>query len=205
MHPASAFHVTERAPLLAELRARPFVTLAAAPDGRPRVAHAPVVIAEAQGGALELHFHLSRGNALAPFLAQGFRAVAVSLGPDAYVSPDWYGAPDQVPTWNYLTVEAEGPVAAMDEAELVALLDRLSAQEEAKLAPKPPWTRGKMSAGRFEAMLRGIVGARLRVERLEGTFKFSQNKSAGQRAGVVEALGEHPMAALVAATIPPAG
>ena len=57
----------------------------------------------------------------------------MSLGPDAYVSPDWYGAADQVPTWNYLSVEAEGPVAAMDEAGLVDLLDRLSAQEAGAL------------------------------------------------------------------------
>jgi transcriptional regulator len=161
-----------------------------------------VVIHEA-GGALELHFHLSRGNGLAPFLAAGFRAVAVSLGPDAYISPDWYGAPDQVPTWNYLTVEAEGPVGVMDEAELVDLLDRLSAQEEAKLAPKPPWTRGKMSPGRFEAMLRGIVGGRLTVERLEGTTKLSQNKTPEQMAGVADALGDHPIAALMRAAIPP--
>ena len=202
MHPTPLFQVTERTTLLAQLRAQPFVTLAAAPDGRPRVAHAPVVIHEA-GAALELHFHLSRGNVLAPFLVAGFRAVAVSLGPDAYVSPDWYGAPDQVPTWNYLTVEAEGPVHVMDEAELVDLLDRLSAQEEARLAPKPPWTRGKMSPGRFEAMLRGIVGGRLSVERLEGTTKLSQNKTATQMDGVAAALGEHPLAALMRAAIPP--
>jgi transcriptional regulator len=204
MHPASAFLVAEREPLLTQLRAQPFVTLCAAPDGRPRVAHAPVVIHAAEG-ALELHFHLSRGNALARFLTEGFRAVAVSLGPEAYVSPDWYGAPDQVPTWDYLTVEAEGPVAATDEAWLIDLLDRLSAQEEARLAPKPAWTRGKMSPGRFEAMLRGIVGARLTIERLEGTFKLSQNKPTDQRQGVVAALGDHPMAALVRATIPPGG
>jgi len=202
MHPAAAFLVADRQPLLAQLRAQPFVTLCAAPDGRPRVAQAPVVIGEA-GGVLTLDFHLARTNTLAPFLADGFHAVAVSLGTHAYISPDWYGAPDQVPTWNYLTVEAGGPVAAMDDAWLAGLLDRLSAQEEARLAPKPPWTRTKMSPGRFEAMLRGIVGVRLTVERLEGTFKVSQNKTAEQRAGVVRALGAHPIAALVAATIPP--
>jgi transcriptional regulator len=202
MHPTPLFQVTDRAPLLAQLRVQPFVTLAAAPDGRARVAHAPVVIHETDG-ALELHFHLSRGNALAPFLVAGFRAVAVSLGPDAYVSPDWYGAPDQVPTWNYLTVEVEGPVDVMDEAELVDLLDRLSAQEEAKLAPKPPWTRAKMSPGRFDVMLRGIVGGRLSIERLEGTTKLSQNKTAVQMDGVAAALGDHPIAALMRAAIPP--
>ena len=78
---------------------------------------------------------------LAPFLAGGFRGRGVSLAADAYVSPDWYESADQVPTWNYVTVEAEGPIVALDEAGLVTLLDDLSAQEEARLAPKPPWTR----------------------------------------------------------------
>ncbi|MBW8815369.1 MAG: FMN-binding negative transcriptional regulator [Caulobacterales bacterium] len=193
MHPAAAFRVEDEARLLAELAARPFVTLAAAPQGRLRVAHAPVVVRRLATG-LALDFHVSAGNALAAELAQGFRAVAVSLGPDAYISPDWYVSADQVPSWNYVTVEAEGPVSALDEAGLVTLLDDLSAQEEARLAPKPPWTRGKMRPETFTRMLRGIVGARLVVERLEGTFKLSQNKAEADVAGAVAGLGDHPLA-----------
>jgi transcriptional regulator len=196
MHPAAIFKVEDEAVLLAHLAAHAFVTLAAAPDGRPRLAHAPVVVRRLAGG-LALDFHLSRGNALAPFLATGFRGVLVSLEADAYVSPDWYESADQVPTWNYVSVEAEGPIAALDDAGLVALLDDLSAQEEARLAPKPPWTREKMSAGRFEAMTRAIIGARLNVERLQGVTKLSQNKSEADRAGVIAALGDHPIARLM--------
>ncbi|MDB5457510.1 MAG: FMN-binding negative transcriptional regulator [Caulobacter sp.] len=196
MHPASAFRVEDVDPLTAALAAQPFVTVAAAVDGAPMVAHAPVVVRRLEAG-LALDFHLSRGNRMAPALVAGFRAVTVSLGPDAYVSPDWYAAADQVPTWNYVSVEAEGPVTALDEAGLVALLDDLSAQEEARLPPKPPWTRGKMSPGRFESMLRGIIGARLTIERLEGTFKLGQNKPEADRAGVIAALGEHTLARLM--------
>jgi transcriptional regulator len=196
MHPAPAFREADEARLVAQLAARPFCTLAAAPDGRVRIAHAPVVVRRL-GKGLAFDFHLSRGNALAPFLADGFRAVLVSLGDDAYVSPDWYASDDQVPTWNYVTVEAEGPVAALDNQALAALLDDLSAQEEARLAPKPPWTRGKMSPGRFEAMTRAIIGARLSVERLEGTWKLSQNKADADRAGVRAALAGHPLGRLI--------
>jgi transcriptional regulator len=155
------------------------------------------VVVRPLAGGLALDFHLSRGNALAGAIASGFRAVAVSLAADAYISPDWYEAADQVPTWNYVSVEAEGPIVALDEAGLVALLDDLSAREEARLAPKPPWTRGKMSPGRFEAMLRGIVGARMTLERLEGTTKLSQDKSDADVAGVAAALGDHPIGRLM--------
>jgi transcriptional regulator len=196
MHPAATFRVEDEAVLLAQLAAHPFVALAAAPDGRPRIAHAPVVVRRLAGG-LALDFHLSRGNALAPFLEAGFRGVVVGLETEAYISPDWYEAADQVPTWNYVSVEAEGPIAALDQADLVILLDDLSAQEEGRLAPKPPWTRHKMSPGRFETMTAAIIGARLTVERLEGVTKLSQNKTETDRAGVIAALGDHPIARLM--------
>lgn len=196
MHPAPAFRVTDRDPLLTHLRQFPFATLAAAPAGRVLLAQAPVLVRDLPGG-LVLDFHLSANNSLAAALGQGFSAKVISAGPDAYVSPDWYGMADQVPTWNYVSVEAEGQASPLDEAATIALLDDLSAEAEARLAPKVPWTRHKMSPGRFEAMLRGIVGARLTVTRLEGTFKLGQNKPGSARAGVRSALGSHPLARLM--------
>ncbi|MDP1910656.1 MAG: FMN-binding negative transcriptional regulator [Hyphomicrobium sp.] len=196
MHPAQPFRVEDRDTLLAFLREHPFVTLAASVGGRPMVAQAPVVAREMHD-EMVIDFHLSRGNILAPHLVQGFRAVMLATGPDAYISPDGYESADQVPTWNYLSVEAEGSVAVLNEAELIAQLDSLSEQEEARLAPKPLWTRHKMAPGKFEAMLRGIIGGRLFVDRLEGTFKLSQNKSAADRLGAAKALGKHPLAKLM--------
>lgn len=199
MHPAKPFHVEDRAVLLDFLRAHPFVTLAASVGGRPFVAQSPIVIRELSG-EIALDFHLSRGNVLTPHLTQGFRAVVLATGPDAYVSPDWYESPDQVPTWNYLSVEAEGSVAPLNDNELIAQLDDLSAQEEARLLPKTPWTRGKMKSGKFEGLLRGIQGGRLFVERLEGTFKLSQNKNDADRLGAVRGLGDHPITGLMRLT-----
>jgi transcriptional regulator len=54
-----------------------------------------------------------------------------------------------------------------------------------------------MSPGRFDAMVRAIVGARLTIERLEGVTKLSQNKSEADRAGVIAALGDHPIGRLM--------
>ena len=197
MHPNAQFRTDDETLLLARLAAHPLATLSAAVDGRLLVAHAPVIARRLASG-LVLDFHLSRSNALAGAIAGGFRAVAVSLEAEAYISPDWYENADQVPTWNYVSVEAEGPVVALDEAGLVALLDDLSAQEEGRLLPKKPWTRDKMSPGRFEAMTRAIIGARMTVERLAGTTKLSQNKSDADVAGVVAALGDHPIGRLMA-------
>ena len=146
--------------------------------------------ADAQHWAGELvsRFHYDR---------PGLPAIALTTAEDAYISPDWYESADQVPTWNYRSVEAHGFVAPLSQEELIDQLDALSAQEEARLTPKPLWTRHKMSPGRFEAMLRGIVGGRLTVERLTGTFKLSQNKSDADRLGAAKGLGKHPLAALM--------
>ncbi|MDO8411143.1 MAG: FMN-binding negative transcriptional regulator [Phenylobacterium sp.] len=193
MHPAAPFRAGDADVVLAHLAAHPLMALFAVCEAGLRVAHAPVIVRQ-DGEGVVLDFHLSRHNALTAAFGGGAAALAVSQGPDAYVSPDWYAQADQVPTWNYLTVEAEGGVTPLDEAALVALLDDLSAQEEARLAPKIPWTRHKMSPGRFEAMLAGIQGFRLRPHRLEGTFKLSQNKAADERARVAAALGDRPIA-----------
>ncbi|RRN62081.1 FMN-binding negative transcriptional regulator [Caulobacter sp. 602-1] len=196
MHPDGRFRVDDRAVLLDFLRAHPFVTIAASVGGRPFVAQSPVVIRDLDG-EIALDFHLSRGNVLTPHLTQGFRAVVLAAGLDAYISPDWYESADQVPTWNYQSVEAEGSVASLNDAELIALLDDLSAQQEARLLPKPPWTRDKMKPGKFDALLRGIQGGRLFVERLEGAFKLSQNKNDADRLGAAKGLGGHPIAELM--------
>jgi len=165
-----------------------FATIAA--DG-PMLVHAPVVVA----GPDRLRFHISKGNRAK---LDGKRAIVSLLGPDAYISPDWYAdTTDQVPTWNYLTVEAEGPLRRLDEAELAELLDLLSAAHEARLAPKPEWTRAKMSPGRFEAMLKAIVGYELAIEELRGTRKLGQNKPAADR--LAAAAGLAPFNPAVAA------
>ena len=201
MHPARLFKVEDRDVLPAFLREHPFVTLAASVGGRPMIAQAPAVVRQI-GDELVIDFHLSRGSILAPHLVQGFRAVMLATGEDAYISPDWYESADQVPTWNYLSVEAEGSVAVLDEAELIAQLDSLSEQEEARLAPKPLWTRHKMAPGKFDALLRGIIGGRLFVDRLEGTFKLSQNKSEADRLGAAKGLGKHPLAKMMRGVTP---
>ena len=148
----------------------------------PVVVHAPVLVT----GPDRLRFHVSRGNRAK---LDGRRAIISVLGPDSYISPDWYADPtDQVPTWNYVAVEAEGPLRTLDEAELADLLDALSTAHEARLAPKPAWIRAKMSPGRFEGMLKAIIGYELAIEALRGTRKLGQNKPEAERVAAAAGL-----------------
>ena len=201
MHPASVFKESDRRRLRTLVAASGLAVIVAA-AGRPLVAHAPVLLADDR----RLRFHLSAANELCAVLAGGCRALAVITGPDAYVSPDWYESSDQVPTWNYLSVEIEGPVRPLSRPETAVLLDELAAHFEARLAPKPAWTRQKMTPGRFETMLGAIVGFEMSVERLEGTFKLSQNKPVDEIARIATHLarrrdsGSRRIAGLMTAT-----
>ncbi|TZG26317.1 FMN-binding negative transcriptional regulator [Sphingomonas montanisoli] len=195
MHPAKSFAWDDVSAMAAFARDIAFAHLCVAgPDG-PIVAHAPLLVAE-DGSVL---VHLSRGNRILRHL-DGATIVASIAAHDFYVSPDWYEAKDSVPTWDYVAVEIEGTARLLDQAELVAQLDGLSAEHEARLAPKPAWTRDKMPEGRFDAMLSGISGFSIDAPTWRGTRKLSQNRAAADRAGVIAALEttRPDLAALVA-------
>ncbi|MET0371819.1 MAG: FMN-binding negative transcriptional regulator [Sphingobium sp.] len=195
MHPDPHFRWTDRTDLRAFVAAHPFGLLfAPTPDG-PAVAHVPVLWLDDE----RIGFHLSRGNRIAGHL-DGARALFVANGPHGYVSPDWYGMDDQVPTWNYVSVELEGMVTALPPARLPALIDALSDASEARLAPKPVWKRAKMDAEKFDRMMGAIIGYELRVDQWRGTRKLGQNKPAQARAAAadaMEAAGDAAIAALM--------
>ncbi|MBJ7440873.1 MAG: FMN-binding negative transcriptional regulator [Sphingopyxis sp.] len=196
MHPNSAFR--PRQDDLAELLVREIgfaAIFASTPDGA-RVAHAPVVLSDDRA---TLQFHLARGNALTRHL-DGATALAVVQGPDAYVSASWYDAADQVPTWNYVAIEMEGVVRKLDDAALIAQLDTLSANHEARVGANPPWTRDKMNSALFSKMTGAIIGFELRITAWRPTIKLSQNKPADERNRViagVEASGHGALAQLM--------
>lgn len=183
MHPDRRFGWDDVDAMRAFIADVAFAHIFAVTTDGPMMAHAPVIVAE-DGG---LHFHISRGNRLVGHL-DGATVITSITANDFYVSPDWYVTADQVPTWDYIAVEAEGVVRELDEAGLVAQLDALSHAHESRLTPKQPWTRSKMAAGRFDTMIKGIRGFALDAPTLRGTRKLSQNKPEADRAGVVAAL-----------------
>lgn len=169
------------------IRRRIFATVAAVHPSGVQFAYAPVLL-DAVGEKGTIRFHLARGNAMAG-LADGARVAFSLVVADAYVSPDWYRSIVTVPTWNYIAVEAEGALRRATPDELRQLVIDLSAQEEARLAPKPPWTLDKVPRERVEALMNGIVGFAVELDRLEGKFKLSQDKKPDDMAGVIAGLG----------------
>jgi transcriptional regulator len=202
MHPNPAFRQEPRDRNLALARARGFGVLSVnGPDG-PLAAHVPFLL---DADAAHAELHLARSNPIARADLPAPALIVVS-GPDAYVSPDWYGppheVPDQVPTWNYVAVHLRGVLEPLPDDALRPQAEALSAEHEGRIAGKRPWTTAKMTEGAMPRMMRMILPFRLRVLAVEGTWKLNQNKPPEVRARAAQALargdaGSQAIAALM--------
>ncbi len=183
MHPNPAFYHDDRSLLETLIDQIGFgMVFATTPDG-PRVAHTPLI--STGDGAVQ--FHLARGNALTRHLP-GMEALALVNGPDGYVSPRWYADQEQVPTWNYVALELEGPVRKMDNDGLLALLTRLSERHESRIAEGEPWTMAKVPPAKVHTLMGAITGFEMEIRAWRPTFKLSQNKPAEERVRVAAGL-----------------
>jgi transcriptional regulator len=152
-----------------------------------------------------LRGHLAKPNPQGKDLVAGQPALAIFMGPDAYISPSLYAAKKEhgkvVPTWNFVAIHASGPIRFFDDADsLLALVMALTEKFEAKRAQ--PWAVSDAPADYVKGMLNGIVGFELEIATLEGKWKMSQNRPASDKPGIVEGLrreGETTVADLVAA------
>lgn len=183
MHPNPKFRWEDRAAMADFVRDVGMGLVFAGTADGPRVAHVPVILCKGR-----LQFHVARGNAITRHL-DGATALFVVNGPDAYISPGWYAlGPDEVPTWNYVSVEVEGRVRQLDRDSLIAQVDALTAEQEARHAPDAPWTREKADPVRIDRMFDAILGFELDPQVWRGTIKLGQNKPAEARLSAADAL-----------------
>ena len=186
MYRPTAFAIDDVEVLQAAMRERNFATIVAVVRGRLQFAYAPVLIDREPHPFGQVRFHLARSNPLAALDDEELKLSF--LGPDAYVSPDWYVTRGFVPTWNYIAVEAAGRARALNSDELHELLVDLSALHEEKLHTKTPWTLDKIPQARVAALVGAIRGFAVSLETLTGKFKLSQDKTPENIASVIAAL-----------------
>jgi len=182
------FEVTDAAALHDLVRRHPLAAWATVADGLPVVNHVPFRLDATRGELGTLVGHVARAN---PVWRTPAPSVLAFRAADGYVSPNWYPAKREhgkvVPTWNYAVVHAHGTPRIVDDREgLLAIVTALTAEHEA--AQAHPWAVSDAPADYVEQVLRAIVGIEIPVQRWEGKFKLSQNRSAADVAGVVAGL-----------------
>ena len=168
------------------VRGYPFgILITSGEDGAPYATHIPFLVrATAEGSTLI--GHVAKANPHWKYWNGQRAALVIFNGPYGYVSPSWYGEQPAVPTWNYIAVHAYGrPRAQTNEAESWPLL---AAQVETfEAGREPPW-RPDLPADYRAKMLAGIGGVSIPVERWDGKFKLSQNRSEADRERVTARL-----------------
>ena len=184
----------DRLPVLHEaIRAAGLATLVTVTAAGPVASHIPMLLDAGSGERGTLLGHIARANPQWRDTIAGTPALAIFLGPDAYVSPTWYPSKQAtgkvVPTWNYIAIHAYGAPEFFDDADrLRDVVARLTNRQEASRSA--PWSIADAPADYIASQLRAIVGVALPIERLEGKWKLSQNRPEADRAGVIAGLGE---------------
>jgi transcriptional regulator len=190
MYTPPAFRDVDRASIHAMIEAAGLATLVTMTGEGLVGTPLPLLLAPDEGPLGTLYGHVARANPQWRLAATG-EALAIFAGPDAYVSPSWYATKGEhgrvVPTWNYAAVHAYGTAEFFeDPVRLRGVVGWLTDRHEA--GREEPWSVGDAPEPFVQAQLKGIVGVRLPIARLEGKRKFSQNRSAADRVGVAAGL-----------------
>jgi transcriptional regulator len=164
----AVFRIDERSTLLAHAEANSFATVITHGIDGLAVSHLPLLIdAERE----VLRGHVARENPQLAHFVAGAEALAIFHGPHGYVSPSVYEDQPSVPTWNYVVVHARGRARSVDADALRAILDDMVAKFDHTgwhLDGPAEFVRAKLEA---------IVGFEIALERMEGKWKISQNRS----------------------------
>ena len=185
------FDIDDPSVLARFMREYGFVLLVTAADGVPVASHIPLILdtdpGGGDGGGQRLLGHTAKANRQWRAFDGKTEAMAVFWGPHAYVSPSWYETEIMVPTWNYVTVHAYGkPKVLSDPAAARDVLERLISEYESEATG--PWSMDRLPESYIEKMLNRIVAFEMPVDRLEGKFKLSQNRSPADREGAIKGL-----------------
>lgn len=192
MYQPTAFIQADPQAMASLIDGHPLATLVhTGPDGALAADLIPLLWEpDATGLAGRLRGHVARANPLWQ-AADGQPVLALFHGPQAYVSPSWYPSKADsgqvVPTWNYVVVQAHGRLRAIDDAVwLRGLVEALTDRHESRR--DQPWAVSDAPAPYLDKMLRAIVGIEITVERLDGKWKVSQNRTRRDRLGVEAGL-----------------
>ena len=186
------FEETRPEPLHELIRAQPLGLLVTMNETGLQANPVPFILdPDPAGGPGILRAHVARANPLWRETRGDVDALVVFQGPQAYVSPNWYPSKAEhgkaVPTWNYVMVQARGPLRAIDDAAWVrAFVTRLTTRHEAVQAK--PWAVTDAPPEYIDTMTRAIVGIEITLTALTGKWKVSQNRSTADRDGVANGL-----------------
>jgi transcriptional regulator len=177
MYVPPRYRVADEAEIDRFVRAHGFATLVSHGADGSMATHLPLELDYDSDGVRRLRGHVAKANPQWQQLERSGEAMAVFLGPHAYISPTWYDHPN-VPTWNYQAVHLYGTVEVMSAPdELARTVRALAEHYEPATQPPPRFDFDAMPSELRAADLKGIVGFSMRVTRVEAAFKLSSESA----------------------------
>ncbi len=159
-----------------------FGILTSVVEGKPWATHIPMFLTN---DGLRLTGHVARGNKHWKSFESNPDALAIFSGPHAYISSSWYDH-ENVPTWNYIAVHVSGKVKIVEEASLLESLKQLTDKYEK--ASACPVSVEKMSEELLKKNLPAIVGFEIVIEKMEASYKLSQNRDEENQLRIISQL-----------------
>jgi transcriptional regulator len=149
-------------------------------DGKLWATHIPLILV-----GDKLQGHISRGNKQWRALPQNEEVMVIFLGPHTYVSSSWYDH-ENVPSWDYVAVHVYGKAHIQSEEELIESLRQLTNKYEKDSVH--PISVDTMSEKFVHAELRGTIGFEITIERMEASYKLSQNRDEKNHTQIISEL-----------------
>jgi transcriptional regulator len=159
-----------------------FATLFSQHNGEPYATHLPLLL---NRETLTLYGHFARPNAQWKD-SENQQVLAIFQGPHSYISPSWYETNKAVPTWNYVAVHVYGELEVVEDKQelLNSLQDLVHKYED----PQSIYSLDDVDPDYMAGLSKGIVGFKIKINKIEGKAKLSQNHSIERRNLVVEKL-----------------
>jgi transcriptional regulator len=186
MYQPPHFIETDAARIADVMRRHSFATVVSHDGTAPFATHMPVLHHPGEGEHGTLVTHMARANPQWKHFADGREVLVIFHGPHAYISPNWYETRPMVPTWNYAVVHAYGISRLIDDKNRLRVMLRELVDTFEAGQPQP--YGAVLTDDYIDKLSPGIVGIEIPITRLEAKFKLSQNRSAADQGGVIEAL-----------------
>jgi transcriptional regulator len=178
----------ERSVILDFIEEFSFAMLVTAKGGI-HVTNVPTLFDRFPEGWGKVWWHLAKGNTQNQVFDGSTECTIIFHGPHGYISPNWYSSKNAVPTWNFAVVHATGkPKRIDDDAAFAKSLERLVARNESAYGGGGDWDFSKLPDSYLKGMRQGIVAYEMVIDQIEAKFKLGQERSPGDRAGVLRGL-----------------
>ncbi len=177
------FEITNREEMNEVISSNGFATLFSTHQGSPYATHLPLLLNE---DGTELIGHFAKGNKQWTDVMEQ-QVLVVFQGPHCYISPSWYETQDTVPTWNYVTVHVTGQLELMPDGDsrLMESMQNLTLKYE---EPTSGYVLSEVDDAYIESLSKGVVGFIIRIDKMEGKAKLSQNHSRERVERVIKQL-----------------